>query len=396
MKVLHLINRPQMRGAEMFAVRVASRLQERGVENALCSLYEANGRNDYFDTGDLPIYELNVRTTLFDRIFRIDPKVAFKLRRVLREFEPDIVIGHGADNLKYTSLAGYLHKGITTVYKNIGTASFWANTRGRVWFNRFWLRGIDCTVSVSEITRQDFVEHYSFEDTRSIYIPNAIQIEDFDRFSGPAVRQEVRDEIGVSDDDIVVCMVGSLSRGKGQDTLIRSISRLRAKGHPVKLTIVGNGPERENLVRMANEEGVSDRVTFLGLRKDVPRVLAGMDIFALASLSEGMPGVLIEAGMAGLPSVAFDVGGVKEVLNHESTGLMLPSGDFEGFVDALSGLCNRPERRAELGEQARAWCRSRFNIDSVARQYQELFERLLQGELPERASSSATAQIDQK
>jgi glycosyltransferase involved in cell wall biosynthesis len=366
-----------MRGAEMFAVRIAARLERSGLSNALCSLYPSARRADRFETAGIKVYELDVRPTLLDRFVRLDPLVLLRLRRVLRDFRPDIIVGHGSDTLKYTALAGMIHRHARTVYKNIGTASYWANTRPRVWFNKLWLRGIDCAVSVSEFTRQDFIHHYGFTETRSVFIPNAIQIEDFTATSDPAVRGQVRQEIGVCEGDVVIAMVGSLSRGKGQDDLIRAISRLSGQQLPVKLALVGDGPERERLVRLSQAKGVSGRIAFMGLRRDVPHVLAGADIFALASASEGMPGVLIEAGLSGLPSVAYDVGGVREVLKDRSTGLLIRAGDFAGLTDALGQLCVNPGQRAALGQNARARCRARFDIASVARQYEQLFEQLL-------------------
>ena len=148
----------------------------------------------------------------------------------------------------------------------------------------------------------------------------------------------------------------------------------------MRLLLIGDGPEREDLVTLAQSEGISSSVHLLGLRKDIPQVLSAMNIFALASLSEGMPGVLIEAGLSGLPSVAYDVGGVTEVLNHDSTGLVVPSNEFGQFVDGLEELITRPEWRKQIGEQARSWCRARFDLSSVASQYEQLFNQLLSGE----------------
>ncbi len=368
-----------MRGAEMFAVRLATRLQCDEVENAICSLYPPTGTNDYFETGSLRTYELNVSPGLMDRIFRVDPLVALRLRRVLKDFEPDVIIGHGADNLKYASMAGYLRRSARVIYKNIGTASYWSNTRGRIWFNRLWLRNVDCSVSVSENTRQDFIDHYSFDSARAIYIPNAVEVEEFDEASDPAVRRQMRSELGIEDGNVAIGMVGSLSPGKGQDSLIRAASLLIDKGLPVTLVLVGEGSERETLENQVEAAGIGACVHFLGLRKDIPRVLRGMDIFALASRSEGMPGVLIEAGLSALPSVAYDVGGVTEILTNGVTGMVVPSNDFQKLLVELEGLVNRPEWRTQLGEQARTLCRSRFDLNAVANQYQQLFDQLLSG-----------------
>lgn len=379
MRVLHLINRPQVRGAEMFAVRLAAQLESSDVQNAICSLYPASGEDERFDVGSLPMYQLDVKQTIFDRIFRVEPMAALRLRRVLKEFKPDLVVGHGTDTMKYASLSRLTHRNIRSVYMNIGLASFWASTRSRIWLNKFWLRNIDSSVSVSEHIRTDFIEHYGFDESRAVYIPNAVQAEGFDEASDQSVRQQMRAELGVDDESVVIGMVGRLSPEKGQDTLIRAAARLIGNGLPAKLVLIGDGPERERLENEAKAEGIQSSVHFLGVRNDVPKVLSGLDIFALASKSEGMPGVLIEAGFAGLPSIAYDVGGVTEVLTDESTGLVVPAEDFEALVNGLEGLARRDEWRAQIGERARAWCRSRFDMKIVADQYKRLFNQLLSG-----------------
>lgn len=379
MRVLHLINRPQIRGAQVFASRLAVQLQSNGVENAICSLYPQLDPEEKFDVGELPMYRLDVNTTILDRVFRVEPKVALKLRGVLKEFKPDIVVGHGTDTLKYAAISRVMRRKSRSVYLNIGMASFWASTRSRVWFNKFWLRRIDCSVSVSEQIREDFISHYGFNPTRSVHIPNAVQVDPFERAADPAVRTKIRAELGLADDAVAIGMVGSLSNEKGQDTLIKAAAQLISNGSPVELVLIGDGPERERLETQAIDLGIGSQTHFLGVRNDVPDVLSGLDIFSLASLSEGMPGVLIEAGLSGLPSVAYNVGGVTEVLTDDTTGVVVPAGDFDALVDGLEGLVNRPDRRKQIGEHARALCSSRFDLAGVALQYEQLFNQLLTG-----------------
>ncbi len=392
MRVLHLINRPQVRGAQQFAARLAAELEGGEVQNAICSLYPAGDGDERYETGDLQVFRLDVEPTVLDRVFRVEPRVALGLRRVLREFEPDIVVGHGTDTLRYAALAKLMRRQVRTVYMNIGLASHWASGRARTWFNRFWLRGIDCSVSVSEYVRRDFIEHYGFDESRAVYIPNAVLLKPFDDAAAPSVRQEVRSALGFGDGDVVIGTVGRLSPEKGQDTLIRAAASLVRKGLDVRLVLVGDGPERQQLETLAETEGIAANVTFAGVRQDVPRLLRGFDIFALTSTSEGMPGVLIEAGISGLPSVSFDVGGVTEVVN-DSTGLVVPAGDFDGLVQGLEALATRADWRRQMGERARTWCRGRFDLEVAAGQFLQVFNQLLTGG-PLHIQGSATLNAD--
>lgn len=379
LRVLHLASYPQARGAELFALRLADSLQERGVVNSLCTLYLRRIGDDSFRVQDLAYRGLDGRRTLTGRVLRVEPQIAFRLGRVLRHFNPDIVIGHGSETLKYTSLSGLFRRRAKTVYVNIGVASHWAAGRSRVWFNGLFLRGIDCVVSVSEFTRRDFVQHYGFPASRCVFIPNAVRVEDFAEAASPAVRRQVRSELGIVDSDVAIIVVGSLSRGKGQDALINAMSRLVGRGLPVRLLLAGDGEERNRLMQLAKSHGVEDRTLFLGQRDDVPRLLTGADIFALASTTEGMPGVLIEAGLAGVASVVYDVGGVTEVVQDGITGLVVPPGEFGTFVGRLAELAGNAQRRTEFGQRARARCESRFSLNTVSLQYERLFDQMVAG-----------------
>jgi glycosyltransferase involved in cell wall biosynthesis len=114
-------------------------------------------------------------------------------------------------------------------------------------------------------------------------------------------------------------------------------------------------------------------VHFLGGRHDVPRLLASADLFVLPSETEGMPAVLIEAGMSGLPSVAFNVGGVPEVLDPGVTGILVAPGDPTAFGEALAGMCLDRDGRAHMGDAARLRCRDLYDMSKVAREYEDLF-----------------------
>jgi glycosyltransferase involved in cell wall biosynthesis len=116
-------------------------------------------------------------------------------------------------------------------------------------------------------------------------------------------------------------------------------------------------------------------VRILGPRGDVGDLLGASDIMLLASRTEGMPGCLIEAGMAGLPSVAFDVAGVTEVLSHGRSGFVLPLDDVEGMRQALHALASDASRRVSMGDEARRRC-ERFDIAHVARRFEDVYRQI--------------------
>ena len=185
-------------------------------------------------------------------------------------------------------------------------------------------------------------------------------------------RAEVRAELGVADDDVVVLMVARLSRQKAHDVMLDAIAR--ADRPNLRLVVVGDGKRREELEALVAERGLEKAVTFLGLRRDVPRLLAGGDVFALSSVHEGVPISVIEAMTAGLPVVATDVGALRDQVTEGVDGFLVPSGDAEGLAERLARLADDPALRAELGRRAQERARAEFTVENTAAAFTEMVE----------------------
>ena len=373
--MLHLISSQQRRGAEVFAAQLASSIEVNGrFKNGLCSLFTEN--DDELPVGNLPMFKLEGHSGVLDRL-GLDPELLCRLCGVIREYRPDVLVAHGSDTLKYGSSASLFNRKVATVYRNIGTASIWANSAVRVKLNRMFLKRMNAVVSVSEYTRRDFINVYRLPESRVTFIPNGVDATEFDVCSQRAARAEVRSELGLSPTDVLLASVGNLSEEKGHGELLTIISDLTRLGLEMHLVIVGDGPLRQQLEQQAQHLDLFGQVHFLGRRDDIPRVLAGADVFVLPSRTEGMPAVLIEAGLAGLPSVAFDVGGVAEVVEHSVTGLVPVSGDLAGFSESLSLLCRDQGNRSAMGDAARIRCQELFDMPKVASQYEAMFLNVL-------------------
>jgi glycosyltransferase involved in cell wall biosynthesis len=218
---------------------------------------------------------------------------------------------------------------------------------------------------------------YRLPEARVVLIPNAVDAEEFQARDRSLARGQVRQELGLAEEDLLLISVGNLSPEKGHEQLLARISDLTRNHLDVHLLMVGTGPLRQRLELHSDELGLSDRVHFLGSRPDVPRLLTSADVFVLTSETEGMPAVLIEAGMSGLPSVAFNVGGVAEVLDHGVTGMLIAPGDLKGFGEALARLCRDRDRRTRMGDAARRRCLDHFDLRTIALEYEELFLEML-------------------
>ena len=230
----------------------------------------------------------------------------------------------------------------------------------------------DALVGVSQATVDDLVRLRVAPRRKFRVIPLGLDLDPLlalERDAG------FRDEIGASADDLLCVWMGRLVPIKRVDLLLRAIAHAQDAGARSLLALVGGGPLEAELRRLAEELGIADRVRFLGYRSDVGRILAGADLAVLSSANEGTPVALIEAAAAGLPLVAPDVGGVRDVV-ADGTGTVTPPGDPAALGAAIARLAADPAGRAEMGERARRHVAQRYGIDRLVRDVDDLYRSL--------------------
>jgi glycosyltransferase involved in cell wall biosynthesis len=203
----------------------------------------------------------------------------------------------------------------------------------------------------------------------SARISNAIDIDAI--ASRVAIAREPR-----SEPKFVIGMVARLNRIKDHETLLRAFSLLRSTRTDAELWIVGDGPLRGILEERAMRLGISAPTRFLGERTDVPRLLAQMDVFAFSTTrDEGFGIALIEAMAAGVPIVASDVAGCREVLANGKAGVLVPPADGQALAKALDDLLKNSEQRRLQIENARRHVRQEYSIERCAAKWEKLLFR---------------------
>jgi glycosyltransferase involved in cell wall biosynthesis len=183
-----------------------------------------------------------------------------------------------------------------------------------------------------------------------------------------------------------ILFVGRLIERKGVAHLIRALGTVR-RTVPARLVIVGDGPERDSLERLAAATGVAAHVEFLGRVSDeaLRRAYATADVFALPSVldqrkdTEGLGVVLLEAMNYGVPVVASNIGGITDIVRHESTGLLVPPGDEDALAGALTKLLGDPELARSLGAGGTRLLRDTFSWDSVVQRWEDVYTRVQRG-----------------
>ncbi len=212
--------------------------------------------------------------------------------------------------------------------------------------------------------------------SRCVLLENGI---DLDEYRPAAPTGGAKAALGVPPDALVVGGVGRLSPEKAFDALIRSVPALVGRGLDVHAVIVGEGGDRPRLEALARDLGVAGRVHLTGWRADVRAAFAGFDVFALPSLREGLPNVLLEAMALGVPAVATRIAGIPRVVTDGVDGLLIHPGQQAELDAALGTLLSDADMRNRLATAARATVEARYSfaarMDRLAGHYDRLLRR---------------------
>jgi len=199
---------------------------------------------------------------------------------------------------------------------------------------------------------------------------------DPDRYDPEPDRVAAKERLGLDPRRRYAANVARFHPVKDQATLLEAFALVAARLPDVDLLLVGDGPLRPDLERQTASLGIVDRVRFMGVRRDVPAVLAATDVFCLPSVSEAASLTLMEAMAAGLPVVVSDVGGNPEIVRAEREGLLVPRRDPEALAGALARMLQTPELAARCGRAGAIRAREVYRLDRTIQRYADIYRRL--------------------
>lgn len=236
------------------------------------------------------------------------------------------------------------------------------------------LRFFNKVISVSEKIKDDLVEK-GVSPNRIVVIENASG-GNSNQEQSVENRKAKRKLLNLSEDDFLLGYVGRLSEEKGINYLILASSMVDRMGIPVKVIIIGGGPEKRKLEELAKRVGMVGKVIFTGFQTDVENWLSTMDVFVLPSLTEGTPMALLEAMAHGIPCVASRVGGVPKVIDSGIDGILVQPGIAEEIKEAINMLYRNEDLRNSVSEKAKDKIISKYGIDKwikkIESQYMEV------------------------
>jgi len=237
----------------------------------------------------------------------------------------------------------------------------------------------DRIISVGEDLKQRYLETGIGMPVQYEIINSGMDLDAFTaaRVDKVARRQAIRSELGLDESDFVAGYVAALEWRKGHRYLIEMARQLSPNYSCLKFLFVGEGFDRERLENMVEVAGLDNTIIFTGYRTDVADVMAAMDVHLFASEREGLPQVLVQSAAVGLPVLAFEAEGVREMVYDGVNGCVFPHGDVDAMAAALEYFIHQPEQARLMGENAPVLVDDRWQMETMQHKTEKLYDSLL-------------------
>lgn len=323
---------------------------------------------------DLPqavkIHRLNIPEHPFDASF---PSTIRYIKNLILQEKFEIVHTHGfAAGLSGRLAAIFAGKKelvhtVHNFFPDVAPLISYGAGIAEVWLSRHTKK----IITVSEQLKKKELS-LGVQPDKVVTIYNGIEIHKFEKHE----KQKTRALLGLAMSEHVIGTVSRLIPAKGIDIFLQALA-LQNKKMPLKGLIIGDGPERTALQNLAHELGLSEKVLFLGHRTDVPKLLSALDIFILPSLREGFGLVLLESQCMGLPVIASETGGITEIINHGSNGLLFDPGQTGELAQHISTLYSDPVFCHKLANKGKETVLQYFSSERMTKLLLSLYEDVI-------------------
>lgn len=361
LRLMHLVIDLDPGGTQRLVIEMSKRLRQQAEVYICCLDERGEWAQGLADLG-FPVFALGRQPG-----FR--PALALGIADLARRHKVDVLHCHHYTPFVYGALAARLCPGLRVVYTEHGRVADAPPSRKRRLANVVLSRLSGQFFAVSQELREHMLRE-GFPGGRVQVIYNGIDV-------GPlptaGERAAARRILGVPEGALVIGTVARLDPVKDLSTLIEAFAALSREHMEAHLVLIGEGPERSRLERIAGEAGVLRRAHFTGVRNDARRLLSAFDIYANTSLTEGVSVTILEAMAAGRSVIATEAGGTPEVVADGETGVLVPIGDPERLVESLRVLASESARRDELGQNGRDRVSRCFSLDQMVDSYLRVY-----------------------
>lgn len=344
--IFHFLSLAEIGGTELMVYSLIKSLDKEKFNNQVCFLGKKGPLTHYYQQLDIKTHHLN-----FSRINFLMSMV--KLFRLLKKNKIDMLNIYGLRAHVIGRVVGRL-AGARVIIG--GLQSQFSSDRGNVLvrYAGLYLDKLTFPLLTAYIannkTSIDYMAENGFDTEKIKYIPNGIELDEFRRPTDKLKTYKTL-PFKVDSNSVIITCVANLRPVKNHIMLLNGITPLLKKNHDLKLLLVGSGDTQKEVLNYIGLHNFQDSIFLLGMRNDIPEILAISDIFVLTSLWEGMPGSIMEAMAAGLPVVATDVGDVKELVEDGKTGFLVEVGDVNALTGYIKRLVEDKDLRERMGRE---------------------------------------------
>lgn len=369
-KVLQFGSSNELFGAERWILALVRYCDTSRVENIVFTIKDSpTARIDLIKRAD----ELGFSTDLIHASGPFDPRTIFRTVGLIKKHNVDILHTHGYKS----DIIGYIAArlaGIPIISTPHGSEL--SNDSKMNFYNRLgdqFLKWIDLVVPVSDGLKDEYIQK-GFKDNKVKVIKNGVDILEVEEVLPDTDLSAMKRDTGIK----IVGYVGQLIHRKGLPNLIKAMKTV-TDIMAVKLILIGDGAMRGELEKMAADEGITDSIELLGFRTDRIEIMKCFDVFALPSYLEGIPRVIMESMAARVPVIASDIPGVREIVKHDKTGLMVPVDSPDILADHILDLLNDSAKAGRIADNAFEHVRINHSAERMAHEYTELFYKMTPG-----------------
>ena len=354
-------------GAERVAHRLITGLDRERFEPIAVTLYEQ---------GDLAedLAKRGYRTLHAGAKGRFDMRIPLSLLRWSKQYPPDVVMTTtNLISLFWGTVLRQLRRTKAMVVRFQGTTHLRRHEPLVLRLRRRW---IDHYISLTPKQAEFWIARQNIPYSRMSIVPNGIDVA---RFVPPQDKSALRVALGLPKDKVIVGCVSHFRPTKNLELFVEAASRIHLEVPYCHFLLVGDGDTRSQVETAIHQKGLADAFTLPGAQKDPAPWFQAMDVFVFPSQTqtEGFPSVIVEAGACGVPAVAFDVGGIADVILHGETGFVVPLGDTEQFIRRAITIATTPSLCEAMGQKARQRVHAEYSLSTMIENYSNLFERLV-------------------
>ncbi|GMQ29580.1 glycosyltransferase [Algoriphagus confluentis] len=358
MKIFQVIQKPQKRGAELFAIQLSEELIRLGHEVILISVFEG------IEALSFSGRQINLDRPIQRRLW--DWKGWKTFAELVKKEKPDIIQANAGDTLKFTVLSRLFFGWKTPlVFRNASQMSRYFTNPLIKSCNRFLLTQVEGIASVSLNSQEDLFTFFKPRRTKLKVIPIGVN-----------KKNETIGENGRRNKELV--HIGGFTFEKNHAELLDIFHRLLKVDSDFQLILIGDGPLKSQIEDQVKTMGMEDKVDFLGNVSQPFSHISKNAILLLPSKIEGLPAVILEAMVHHIPVIAYGVGGISEVLKTGETGWCIPPNDFQAFIQAIQEVQTMSEEAKQIIlDQAHHLVCTHYSLPQVSLQFEQFYKSLL-------------------